>query len=974
MLLFINQGYDVQTVYGDTSDWKVIDTSVSGTYLNDYINTKISNGDRKFYIKDGTYNLSDSITLNESGIIIYGESSTGTKIVQTNPNANSIVITQSNINISNFYIDGSQGREVFRAQNDQNDVHDVSIENCVIDRSKLHSAIVFLGDSTYKSINNSISGNIINTDIAGTLTEPDAITFYNQKDGIIMNNNIVGGRISFNLCKNSKVSDNNIKDSIIGAGIRATVPANNIEISNNTIENTKAAGIVVVEENTGDDDSLRYDGIKIVGNNVKGSQYFGIEVRNLENAIISDNVISEIGYEGIYLLYSDNTMIKNNSISNYGQSDDNVTWQIGLSSAVFLDFRVKNSDIMDNIIYNDNIDQYGIRIQDGAENENNTIYNNNISGNFKELIHAKVGALDYTKIIETSATEDSIKISWDEVDAAIEYEVEVDGKSVPIDVGTDENYENTGLNSNSIHKYRIRIKGGQWSGIITEKTLSSQPPVVSVPQNIKTSATENSIKISWDEVDAATEYEVEVDGESVLIDVGADESYENTGLNSNSIHKYRIRIKGGQWSGIITEKTLSSQPPVVSVLQNIKTSATENSIKISWDEVDAATEYEVEVDENLVLIDVGADESYENTGLNSNSTHKYRIRIKGGQWSGIITEKTLSSQPPVVSVPQNIKTSATENSIKISWDEVDDAKEYEVEIDGDSHLIDVGTDESHDHIGLLSNSTHNYRVRIKGGQWSDFITSVTLSSQSPIAIIPQNIKAATTGSSIQISWDEVEATTEYEIEVDGTIVLVGTKESYKHIGLKNNSKHKYRVRIKDGQWSTVLIATTTKRSHAEEPKSIKKSRSKKHNSSISYEYDKIEMEFGSKILLIYQNKLIQNNQEDKLKRIILYTFEEKYYVRIKAWKNNEVKISKEYELYKTPKQIFTIDEIKNIVIDRNDPIETILVKDMDGYIKFMNIIGDSSLSKYSIEDGYIVSIDNLGMKVQNNQKCTKIID
>jgi|GEM_PF-5129004 len=891
MFLFLNQVYDVQMVYAYTIDssWEIIDTSVSGPYLNDYINTKISNGYTKFYIKNGTYNLSDSIILDKPNVIIYGESNTGTKLVQTNLGANSIVVTQSNINISNFYIDGSQGREVFRAQNGQN-VHDVSIENCVIDKSTSYSAIVFLGDSTSKSINNSISGNTINTNLTGTVTEPDAVTFYNQKDGIIMNNTIVGGRISFNLCENTKVNSNNIKDSIIGAGIRATIPANNIEISNNTIENTKAAGIVVVEENTGDDDSLRYDGIKIVGNNIKSSQYFGIEVRNLEKAIISDNSISGIGYEGIYLLYSDNTTIKNNSISNYGESNDNVTWQVGLSSAIFLDFRVKNSDMMNNIIYNNNINEYGIRIQDGAENENNTIYNNTISGNFKELIHAQISALDYTKIIETS------------------------------------------------------------------------------------NVTPNSITLKWGEVDATTEYEVEVDENPVLIDVGTNESYESTGLNDNSTHNYRIRIKNGQWSGIITETTLSSPPPVVLVPQNIKTSATENSIQVSWDEVDNATEYEVEVDGNPVLIDVGTNESYESTGLSSNSTHNYRIRIKNGQWSGVITETTLSSPPPVALVPQNIKTSVTENSIKISWDEVNVATEYEVEVDGNIIVVDVGTDESYEHMGLLSSSTYNYRVRIKGGQWSGVITAVTLSSQSPIGIIPQNIKSSTTGSSIQISWNEVDTTTEYEIEVDGTLVLVGTKESYNHTGLKSNSTHKYRVRIKGGQWSTVLIATTKKSSPIESPQNIKKSHSRKHNSSnsISNEYDKIEMEFGSKILLIYQNKLIENNQEDKLKRIILYTFEEKYYVRIKAWKNNEVKINKEYELYKTPGLMLISDEIKNIAIDRNDQIETILVKDMDGYINLMNIIEDSSLSKYSIENGYIVSIDKLGMKVENHQNVLKL--
>lgn len=71
------------------SSWIVIDSNVTAaSSLDAVINNYIASGNTRFYIKDGTYNINNSINVNIDNVIIYGQSKENTKIIQPNTGKN----------------------------------------------------------------------------------------------------------------------------------------------------------------------------------------------------------------------------------------------------------------------------------------------------------------------------------------------------------------------------------------------------------------------------------------------------------------------------------------------------------------------------------------------------------------------------------------------------------------------------------------------------------------------------------------------------------------------------------------------------------------------------------------------------------------------------------------------------------------------------------------------------------------------
>ena len=182
--------------------------------------------------------------------------------------------------------------------------------------------------------NNVVDGNTIYSELSGD--SKDGVIFTKQKNGSVKNNIIKGSRIAFYLCRNSEVSYNTIEDSETN-GIRYTVPAYDNKILYNTIVNTKASGIAVVRNNRDvTNEDYRATNLEIKNNSITNSRYFGIEISNLKNSIISDNNLNKMDFEGVYLLFADNLSIERNEILNCNlQQVNGKLWNWYTSSSDF---------------------------------------------------------------------------------------------------------------------------------------------------------------------------------------------------------------------------------------------------------------------------------------------------------------------------------------------------------------------------------------------------------------------------------------------------------------------------------------------------------------------------------------------------------------------------------------------------------------------------------------------------------------
>ena len=321
--------------------------------------------------------------------------------------------------------------------------------------------------------------------------------------------------------------------------------------------------------------------------------------------------------------------------------------------------------------------------------------------------------------VQSVSTSSEITLTWDLVPGAVGYDIEVDGTIV--NGGLDNNYVDSNLLPFSTHSYRIRARNaggsGEWSRLVSAQTTFGKP------ENLKAVAYTSSIMLTWSKVDGATSYDILIDGE--IIDNGQATSYEHTGLEPYSWHVYRVRGKHGEtlgeWSNALTKSTILGIPG------NIKVKTLSDQITLSWDAVLGATGYEVEADGRT--IDNGAKLSFTDSRLLPNTKHTYRIRAKNslvmGEWSDWTTTITSVTAP---GVPQNFTGVATINSIELSWDAVEGAIYYDLEVDGNV-IADI-TSTEYKHTGLEPNTMHNYRVRARNSgassDWTDKLKKVTI--------------------------------------------------------------------------------------------------------------------------------------------------------------------------------------------------------------------------------------------------------
>ncbi len=331
--------------------------------------------------------------------------------------------------------------------------------------------------------------------------------------------------------------------------------------------------------------------------------------------------------------------------------------------------------------------------------------------------------------ITTQITKDAVTVSWGEMERATGYEIEVDG--LIIDNGANTTYLHDGLEPLSGHTYRVRAKnrGGKslWSAPIDVTTHPENPDM---PTNLMGTSEENAVTIIWYKVPHAESYDIEMDG-TVVTDI-TDTLYVHSGLDAGTQHTYRVRARNisgmSEWSSPLTMSTL---PHIEDgdrniALTNMVAIVTNDSITISWDAVAPDVEYDVEVDGTLK--DNGTETIYKHTGLESNTFHRYRIKVKNSeglsQWCGVLALSTLPDPPDA---PQGIEAFAGSNAIELRWERIEGASGYDLEIDG--QITDSGENTSYVHDGLEPGTSHTYRVRAKNitgvTAWSPAITVST---------------------------------------------------------------------------------------------------------------------------------------------------------------------------------------------------------------------------------------------------------
>ena len=247
------------------------------------------------------------------------------------------------------------------------------------------------------------------------------------------------------------------------------------------------------------------------------------------------------------------------------------------------------------------------------------------------------------KVAVKEARLDSISISWNAVEGAKNYLVEVDGgDEIFWKPETSNTLTKVGLLPDTEHTFRVRTIHervmGEWSDAVRGRTKK-----LPAPSNVKAkSESWDSITLTWDVVEGASSYQIEVDGSRSLERVTSS-AFTKKGLLPETEHSFRFRaLRGnsvGEWSNVVRGRTKKLLVP-----SNIKTSITEqDSITLTWDAVEGASSYQVEVDGSRSLERVTSS-TFTKRGLLPDTEHSFRVRAVRGnsvsEWSGVVKGRT----------------------------------------------------------------------------------------------------------------------------------------------------------------------------------------------------------------------------------------------------------------------------------------------------------------------------------------------
>lgn len=452
----------------------------------------------------------------------------------------------------------------------------------------------------------------------------------------------------------------------------------------------------------------------------------------------------------------------------------------------------------------------------------------------------------------TSDTETSVTLSWKAVTNANGYKVEYRkgsaGKWLHAGyAGSRTTYTVTRLTCNTAYQFQVRARGdgspypfayGDPSSSVSETTDTCPAPA---PTGLKvTSATDDSVSLSWKVVKDASAYKVEYRKASTAEWLHAKyvffaSSTTVYSLKCNTGYQFRVRARGdgspysrityGDPSSSVSETTDECLAPAPTGLK--VTSQTQTSVSLSWKAVKDADAYKVEYRKSGSAKWLHATYVFSGTGarvgsLKCNTSYQFRVKARGdgspyttayGDPSSSVTEKTVLCSPPA---PTGLKaTSHTDTGVTLSWKPVTDAAAYKVEYRKSGSLIWLharyvfsGTSAT---VGSLSGKTkYEFRVRARGdgNPYSTLYggpsSSVSETTDAPTITAPTGLKVTSdTRVSVSLRWKAVTDAGAYKIEyrksdaedwLHASYVYNSTSDTVD--GLVCNTEYEFRVRAR----------------------------------------------------------------------------------------------------------------------------------------------------------------------------------
>jgi len=386
-------------------------------------------------------------------------------------------------------------------------------------------------------------------------------------------------------------------------------------------------------------------------------------------------------------------------------------------------------------------------------------------------------------------TDTSITLTWDRVLAASSYKLyRIKGSGTPnecIATVSAMEYVDTGCSPQTMYSYVVSAKNSVGESAKSEKvTATTTAPIPDVPENVSAEAlSDASIRISWNEVANAAEYEIfqslRSGGPFEKVGTTSSSSYVSSGLQPETVYYFTVKAKNSagssDYSEEVSAKTFEEinenpDPPTGVAAEALSAS----EIRVSWKTVTGASSYNAyrsaSASGTYTRVGTTADTVYADTGLSDNTTYYYKVTAENtngeSDKSGSVSAKTLI----FIAVPTGLTAEAiSSTSVFLDWDNVNGATGYKVfrslSLSGTYTKIGSPSSSEYTDAGLSSNTTYYYKVSAVGASGESGQTGPeSVTTPIPVPDTPTGLKATTqSATKITVAFNSVANAAGYKI-------------------------------------------------------------------------------------------------------------------------------------------------------------------------------------------------------------------
>lgn len=294
---------------------------------------------------------------------------------------------------------------------------------------------------------------------------------------------------------------------------------------------------------------------------------------------------------------------------------------------------------------------------------------------------------EVTQIVATPISETQIKIEW--IDPA-----DLDFKEVKIYkenelVGTVskgiQNYTVVGLSANQQYNFKLVTvdeTGNQSAGIrFVAKTLDRDETPPAEIKNLKSYVYADRIKFTWENPDDVDFYEVRIyrDGKQIATAVTPANQFTDYDLQEHTTYTFvfhSVDTNGNVSPGVSVTETTKGRPR--GKISGFVGEAWEQSVELAWNRHSEATKYYIY--QNGVKIGETTETKYTVSGLMNGQTYSFSISPVNEWGEGEKTEEIQLTpvEIPIPSTPTDLRASATNTSITLTWSKVQYARSYRI--------------------------------------------------------------------------------------------------------------------------------------------------------------------------------------------------------------------------------------------------------------------------------------------------------